>query len=401
MKRQSENKRMLFITILAIALLQTLASSSVAPALKSIGGDFTNANPFTLKLIMTLPSICIIAMSLLIVRLSHMISTRNLTLLGLILYLVGGVGGSLVTNMTQLLILRGVLGIGLGILGPLLPIIISTNYSGMDRSKMIGYMQSTNFLGGIIGTVLAGIVISISWRYVFFLYLLAIPALILTYATFKKSEIDNNVSHQSESNKKRVVKLEKASYLLAGCMLGNMFVFFSAPLSISIYLPMIGLSNPTYSGIAVGVLYLGNLLSGFSFTQIHSRFKDNTIPVALMLQCVGYLVLSTSVNFSMVIGAMLLIGSGSGIIVPTIFSKVPETVRTDQVARTMTLVNASLYLGMFLSPYISIVSLLLGYESMSFDFLVLSILVLTATIVYFYLLLKKRGGLKWLANRTK
>lgn len=377
-----ESKKHLTIVILLVALLQIMASSIVSPTLSKTAKEFSEAGIVLIQMIMTLPSICIIIVGLFTAKLTEKFNKRNLVLLGLVLYVAGGFGGAFAADIKHLLGCRIVLGIGLGLITPLVPILIADFYSGLNRTKMMGYSQASNFMGGVIGTVAAGAAATFNWRYAYFVYLLGL--VVFVAAIFGLKEPGIKVAEKQAANKnilKEKYRLPFDSYILAILMLLNMFAFFSAPLFMSMFLPTIGINNPAFTGYAVGVLYFANFLPGTVLTKIWGIFKKSTIAVALASLGLGFILLSYAHSFGMVLLGMILLGVGSGTIVPSIFARVPEVVRGPGIPMTMSMINSALYLGMFMTPVTGLIGAMLHNTTLSFSFKILAVLEFIAMVV--------------------
>src|SRR5690625_1568771 len=84
--------RMLKPTIISISMATVMAGAAISPALGLIAKAFPDANPTMIKLILTAPSLMIIPFSFLSSYLTSKLTKRTIIMLGLIIYLIGGVG---------------------------------------------------------------------------------------------------------------------------------------------------------------------------------------------------------------------------------------------------------------------------------------------------------------------
>lgn len=98
-----------------------------------------------------------------------------------------------------------------------------------------------------------------------------------------------------------------------------------------------------------------------------------------------------SKNASTVFCATGLLGFGSGIFVPSIFAKVPERIEGRHIPVTMVMVNCGMFLGIFLSPYFSVLTKAIGTDSFSFDYISAIVLnILFAVVAYFLVKSEKK-----------
>lgn len=118
-------------------------------------------------MILTVPAIMVIPFSLLSGKLVLKFNKRTILIVGLVIYIIGGLGVVLVNNIFVLLFLRVLLGAGVGLIMPLSTSIISDFYTGEEKTRMMGYSGAINNLGAFIATFGSGLLAMISWRYSF------------------------------------------------------------------------------------------------------------------------------------------------------------------------------------------------------------------------------------------
>jgi len=159
-----------------------MAAAAVSPALAKIRAAFPEVSPTVIKLTLTLPALLIIPFSLLSGWLVSRWTPRRVLVTGLVIFAVGGMGGGLARSMTELLIYRGVLGIGVGLIMPLSTSLIADLFEGEARTRMMGLSGSVSHLGGVVFLVVSGWLACIGWRYAFAVYGLAIVSLALVLA---------------------------------------------------------------------------------------------------------------------------------------------------------------------------------------------------------------------------
>lgn len=389
-------KKYLTLAILSISFLQTMTTSAISPTLGRMAGEFVGTAMSTIQLAMTISSICTIVMSLTIGKLLSRFSVRSLMIVGVTLYLIGGVGGYFTgASFYQLLAMRVVLGIGLGIFSPLLPIAVSQQYDGIPRSKMMGYVQSANFLGGIAGTVLAGFIAESGWRNVHLLYIISALSLLFTMLFYPKAEKRAISEPGAPAHSKG--KLPLLSFGLGLCMMMHALVFFKAPLSLAMFFPSIGLDNTSFAGNASGFLYALSFLSGIVFVPVTKMLKRMVFPTTFLLMAIAYFLLNQATSAAMVYLATSLLGVGAGIFIPSLFNKVPQVIPGPHIAQTMVIVNCGLFVGIFLSPYFSVFVKTLGENSYRFDYLVGAVMELAYMVIALIVMYAPKRGEKALA----
>src|SRR5699024_3306435 len=92
--------KMLKPTIISISMATVMAGAAISPALGLIAEAFPEASSMTIKLILTAPSIMIIPFSFLSSYLTSKLTKRTIIMIGLLIYLIGGIGPQLVKKIT-------------------------------------------------------------------------------------------------------------------------------------------------------------------------------------------------------------------------------------------------------------------------------------------------------------
>jgi EmrB/QacA subfamily drug resistance transporter len=193
-------------------------------------------------------------------KLSDLFGRRPLLLFGIGLFLVGSFLSGLSQNMEQLILFRGLQGLGAGAIFPISLAVIGDLFSPAERGKYQGLFGAVFGLSALIGPALGGFLTdSVSWHWVFFVNLPigAISLLIIArlMPTLRRPGASRNVD-----------------YLGAA-------VFTAAVVPI-----LIGLTNKQTGewsdpGVA-GLIGLGLALTAL-FVFVESRAREPIIPLSL------------------------------------------------------------------------------------------------------------------------
>jgi MFS family permease len=154
---------------------------------------------------------------------------KYLLLIGLVIYFFGGVGGGLARNITELLIIRALFGIGAGLIIPLSTSLIADFYEGVERTKMMGYSGSTSHFGGVIFLLVSGWLACISWRYAFVVYGLALVIILMVLFWLPEPE-----SKRAAGQNK--VALPAGIYICAILGALMMIAFYAAPTNLAMFI---------------------------------------------------------------------------------------------------------------------------------------------------------------------
>jgi len=331
--------------LLSVSLLTIMAGAAVAPALGQISRAFPESDPTLIKMITTLPALVIIVASLLSGQLARVMAKRTLLIVGLVLYLIGGLAGGFATSIPMLLAFRAVLGLGVGIISPLSLTLIADFFSGEARSRYMGYSTAVSSLGGSITTIAAGWLAAANWRYAFGVYVLAIGVLALVVLALPEPE-------RTRGSSRSTTRLPIGIYGLALLGLLVMLGFYVVPIGTALFMQNEGLGDAGLAGLAFAVLTFCSFLAGLGYSRIAQRLRSWTPVAGVVLFGAGLWLLSVSVSFPVVLAGMVLVGLGIAIVQPSLIVAVANLVPQADNSRALSLFSGAGYLGQFLSAIV-------------------------------------------------
>ena len=116
-------------------------------------------------------------------------------MIGLLLYTVGGCIAGAFSQIVLVLIMRAFVGIGVGIIMPLSTGLLSFYFPPEKQAKLMGYSSAMNQMGGVVATLLSGVLATISSRLSFLVYLMGFFSIILCVIF-----VPNDRIHRSEES---------------------------------------------------------------------------------------------------------------------------------------------------------------------------------------------------------
>lgn len=321
------------IAILSVSILTIIATAALGPALGLISHQFPSASPLFIKSIVTLPALICIPISYFSNDLTKFISKKNLIIIGTILYLIGGVAAYFTTNIYFLLGTRAVLGLGLGVVAPLSLVLIGDFFEGKERAKFTGFSTSTSNLGAVIGILLVGYLGTINWKYIFFVYLIAliVLALVVMFLPNKKEEQKMKANDDTKN-----IKLNKSVFKYSIIVILAFMVFYSVPTNIALFMGYKHLGSSEMSGMLIALLTFSGFIFGLNFGRLLKIFGEKLILLAFALMTIGVLV----------------VGFGFGLSVPYSIFHASKVVHAKHTGRAITIVTTSIYVGVSISPMV-------------------------------------------------
>jgi EmrB/QacA subfamily drug resistance transporter len=183
------------ISVLLGILLAALDQTIVGPALPKIVGDLQGFDRYswvvTVYLLTSTISVPIIG------KLSDMYGRKWFYMAGILVFLAGSALSGLSADMNQLIIFRGLQGLGAGVIFACAFAIIADLIPPAERGKWQGVFGSVFGLSSVIGPTIGGFLTdNLSWHWVFYVNVpIGIIALAVLFFTFPRE----NVAHVRKS----------------------------------------------------------------------------------------------------------------------------------------------------------------------------------------------------------
>ena len=195
-----------FIIIFSVTLMAVLGIASVSPALPGIAEHFNLADE-DFGLIISVFAIPGILLTPVLGFLSDKFGRKIVIVPALLLFGVAGFMCSVAETFEMLLFFRFLQGVGAASLGALNVALIGDIFAGPDRPRIMGYNHSVLSIGTATFPIIGGILSGISYEYVFYMPLVAIP--IAIYVLFFLDLDVKGKSHQTRLYFSSFLKLIK------------------------------------------------------------------------------------------------------------------------------------------------------------------------------------------------
>lgn len=336
-------------TILSMSLLTVMAGAAIAPALGIIKAHFSEAPAMLVQFIVSMPALLIIITNLFFLSLSRVLRTRAIATTGLLLYVVAGAGCFFVDDISLLLAMRALLGVSVGLIMPLSTGLLAYYFPPEQQARLMGLSAAMNQMGGVVATLLAGLLSTIAWNYAFLVYLLGLIALVMVWLWLPDEQLDSSNKRGVPFQPRQLLKFHPS---VIGMLL-LMTIFFVFPTNFAIVASQQqALSTEVITAIMVGLDVVAFFV-GLAFGSLMNRFRQSVkyfAPLFFLLGYAFYLVPSVSMA---VLGSVF-IGMANGVGVPYLNTIASIKGGKNSATTVMPLLSAALYLGQFISPLIVI-----------------------------------------------
>lgn len=153
----------LMVGLLVAAFDYSIMATAMPKVISSLQGMEYYIWPFTIYMLTSTIAIILFG------KLSDIYGRRHVLIAGIITFVVTSLMCGFSTNMFELIIFRGLQGIGGGILLTLPFIVVGEIFSPRERAKYMGILGSVFGLADILGPILGGVITDTwGWRWIFF-----------------------------------------------------------------------------------------------------------------------------------------------------------------------------------------------------------------------------------------
>ena len=354
---------------------------TISPALPGMSDQMnpTGDQDLIIRLILTIPALFIAAFSPFAGRLIDRYGRLKFLYIALVVYGISGIAGFFLDTLNAILISRAILGLAVGMSMTIVVTLVGDYYQGMDRQKFIGLQIAFMSLGGILFISGGGALADITWRHPFLLYGLAFLFLPLAMLFLEEPELHSEGVGQD-------TKAKSPSFiwfLFINTML-MWIIFFLIPVQLPFLMKDIGVKSNTLIGAAIALSTAASAISSISFSRLKGRFNFLIIfCVGYLLMGMGYLLISISDNYQLIMLAMLVSGFGIGLMIPNtnlwVMKIAPPSIRGKEIGK----LTMFWFFGQFISPII-LLPITNNYE-LPFTFQTMGLVMLGLSMIAFIL----------------
>ena len=332
-------------TILSMSLLTVMAGAAIAPALCIIKSHFADSPQLLVQFIVSMPALLIIITNIFFLPLSRVLRTRAIATTGLLLYVAAGAGCFFADDIWLLLALRALLGVSVGLIMPLSTGLLAFYFPPEQQARMMGLSAAMNQMGGVVATLLAGLLANIGWNYAFLVYLLGLTALVMVWLWLPDEQLKSDNKRGVPFQPRQLMKFHPS---VIGMFL-LMMTFFIFPTNFAI----IATQQTALSTDAITIIMMGldivAFFVGLIFGGLMNNFRRGIKYFAPLFFLLGYVAYLFPTMAMAVIGSVL-IGVANGVGVPYLNTIASIKGGKNSATTVMPMLSAALYLGQFASP---------------------------------------------------
>jgi MFS transporter, ACDE family, multidrug resistance protein len=346
------SKKLSLSIIFASATLTIMAGSIITPVL-NLMRDSLGVAPSYVGLIVTTHGLFMALFSPLMGIIIDRKGVKRLYIAALFLYGMAGGSGLLIDSYWVLLASRACLGIGLAGVFTGINVLILNMYDGIERDRIMGWRGSAQSFGGVIWPLLGGALGSVSWRFPFAVYMIAIPIGLLAIVAVPEPV----VQHQREPNSSEstsvltIFRNKPVLYIIYGLSFFGSLLLYSIVVFIPQLLEGLGITSTFRIGLFISAMTASGGVTAFVYGKIRSHFSyERIVIMTVILWTVALFTISqATVNWVIAVG-MALFGVSQGLLMPTVMVWIGEVVPPSFRGRFSSYLGTFGFIGQFMSP---------------------------------------------------
>ncbi len=255
------------------------------------------------------------------------------------------------TDMTTLLALRFVQGIGIAGMLPIAMTMIGELYTGLDRVNAMGKMSMTTGIGAVSAPLIGGILASYAWNVPFLFYGLTVPLAIIVLLILPETN-----PHETRSKKRNSIIKALAEFRIFYTIMLSFSIFFLL-YTMVIYVPFILKDDFGFTASQAG-LALG--LEGIAMATVSSRARSFSARFGKQkLLMTGFSITGIALgglifadSLYQVLGLIFIFGAGFGMVQPQLNTLATQVAPSGMMGSIVSVFNIMKYAGQTAAPLV-------------------------------------------------
>ena len=370
------------IGILSISVL-TMAAASISATLPFLLKALPQVAAANVSMLLSVPSFGILLFVFLGPLFIRFLGAKPTVITGLIIATVAGIIPFFTLNYPVLLVSRFLLGCGIGMFNSLAYSLITINYEGDERNKMIGYQGVVSGVGDALLQLLVGFIMAVNWRASFLIFLVCLIPLLLFIFFVPKEAAQSKEMAETAAPAAQSGHFTKSMFAYA---IEAFFVFAAYMTVVYNFASLVvtkGFGSASSASMILSLVTLVGLLSGLTFGKVFGKFTQWTAPLSFLLM--GIMLVGLALSNSFVLSAIFAVLSGFFFAYgqPAIFAGLASTLDGPSQNLGSTVLLIGINLGVFLNPTIlSIISKIFNNSSVEFLMLSASVILLIIAVLH-------------------
>lgn len=343
-----KSKKIIAAGILVMSMTMA-CNSALAPILAEVGKYFPDSSDAAIQIVLTIINLITLPMMIIEPLFEKFITKRDIAIIGTALMLVGAlVPQVLNTELWMLYIASGIIGVGLSFVVVTSSSLISDYFSGIEKSRIMGFQSIFVSIGGTIIAKGSGLLTAMGgWKTGYLVFLITVPIILIILFTVPRGEVV--VAEKTEGESGGI----SGSMIYFGflCLVTGIFVA-TFNTNIAMYIDAKHIGDANTAGTVSGIMQVVGIVGGLLLGTVVKTFKRFTIGGSILVMAAGTACVALSTNFVVICLGALLVGIGFAIRNPGAVTFGANMVPAAQASLAIAIISATYNVGNFLSAFI-------------------------------------------------
>src|SRR5579862_7683796 len=331
-------------------LLLTFVMSAVMPAAAAIAAHFADTSHGALlaQTIITAPNAAMIFGAPVAGYLAERVGRRPILLAALILYALAGGAGIWLEDFVPLATARALIGLAAGAISTLSFTLSGDYYEGAARTRALGWVGAAPAAGSVVALLLGGVVVDHGgWHAIFWIYLTAIPVLILAAIAIDEPARPFARTAGTGALPRNFLLV----YLLA---VGVAVMAITPGVQVPFLLAEHGIHNATLIALLITCTAVVATVTAGAYTLLRRRLSiEGVLAMMLAAAAASYFLLAFEQGVPMVALGLAVCGVPAGLMIPHMAAIAMEKASDAARSRAVGLAIGGVYLGQFVIPFVT------------------------------------------------
>lgn len=344
---KERNKKVIAAGLLVMSLTMA-CNSALAPILAEVGKFFPDAGDSAIQIVLTLINLTTLPAMMLEPLLEPVITKRDIAVIGTALMLVGGLMPQALNSQLWMLYAASiVIGVGLSFVVVTSSSLISDYFTGLDKSRVMGFQSIFVSIGGTIIAKGSGLLTAMAgWKRGYLVFLITLPIIVIILLTVPKGE----TTPKAEKGESAGISGSMV-YFGVLCLITGVFVA-TFNTNIAMYIDRKGIGDASTAGTVASIMQVIGIVGGLMLGFVVKAFKRFTIGASILVMAAGTAIVGMTTSFPMICVGAVLVGIGFAIRNPGAVTFGANMVPAAQACVAIAIISATYNVGNFISAYI-------------------------------------------------
>ena len=337
----TKNKKVIAAGLLVMSLTMA-CNSALAPILAEVGKFFPDASDSAIQIVLTLINLTTLPMMLIEPAFESKITKRDIALIGTVLMLIGGLMPQVLNSQLWMLYAASiVIGAGLSLVVVVSSSLISDYFTGIEKSRVMGFQSIFVSIGGTIIAKGSGMFTAMAgWKRGYLVFMICVPIILIVALTVPKEESGEKAGISGSM-----------IYFGALCLITGIFVA-TFNTNIAMYIDRKGIGDASTAGTVASIMQVIGILGGLVLGNTVKLFKRFTIGASILMMAAGTAMVGFSTSLPVICIGAAVVGFGFAIRNPGAVTFAANMVPAAQASLAIAIVSATYNVGNFVSAYV-------------------------------------------------